>query len=304
MHNTVLANIPSFVKVVEHSSFSKAAKQLNITKSAISKQVQNLEDALKVKLLNRTTRSVKLTEEGELFYRQARHIMESLHEAERGVQSLNECPSGVLRVNAPESFGLFHLAPALVQFAKAYPDLQLDVEFSDRFINIIEENVDVTIRVASLSDSSLIARKLAPCQMITAASPEYIEEYGMPKHPDDLINHHFIKYSYSDKPNELRYRDLDGKEKLAPVTVALRANNGQMQRQAALNGLGIICTPSFIIGNDVKKEKLVQILPEYDITPERNIYALFPQNRYMAAKVRLFVDFLAQRFAGKPYWEV
>ena len=129
MHNTVLANIPSFVKVVEHSSFSKAAKQLNITKSAISKQVQNLEDALKVKLLNRTTRSVKLTEEGELFYRQARHIMESLHEAERGVQSLNECPSGVLRVNAPESFGLFHLAPALVQFAKAYPDLQLDVEF-------------------------------------------------------------------------------------------------------------------------------------------------------------------------------
>jgi DNA-binding transcriptional LysR family regulator len=304
MQGAVLSNIPSFVKVVEHHSFSKAAKDLHITKSAISKQIQSLEDALRVKLLHRTTRSVKLTEEGEVFYRQARHIMESLQEAERGVQSLNESPSGLLRINAPESFGLFHLAPALVQFARTYPDLQLEVDFSDRFINIVEENVDVTIRVASLSDSSLVARKLAPCQMLMAASPEYLEAYGIPHHPDELINHRFIQYAYVDKANELRYRDTDGKEKAAPLQVVMRANNGQMQRQAGLNGLGVVCVPSFIIGNDVKKEKLVRILADYPIVPERNIYALFPENRYMAAKVRLFIEFLAQRFAGKPYWEV
>lgn len=303
MQSTVLMNMPSFVKVVELESFSKAAISLNMTKSAVSKQVQTLEDTLKVRLLNRTTRSVKLTEEGELFYQQAKHIMETLADAERGVQNLNANPNGTLKISAPESFGLFHLAPLLAQFANTYPDVMLEVDFTDRFINIIEEGVDVAIRVASLTDSSLIARKLAACQMLVAASPEYLAQHGTPTHPDQLINHRFIEYSYSDKPKEFRYMKADGGHAVAPIHVTFRANNGQMLRQAALSGLGIIACPSFIIGNDVKKGKLVRILPEFAPFPERNIYALFPHNRYMSAKVRLFIDFIAERFGNTPYWE-
>jgi DNA-binding transcriptional LysR family regulator len=304
MQSTVLVNLPSFVKVVEFESFSQAARSLNMTKSAVSKQVQMLEDTLKVKLLNRTTRSVKLTEQGELFYLQARHIMESLDEAERGVQSLNSRPSGTLKITAPESFGMFHLAPALAQFAQEYPEVQMEIDFSNRFNNIIEEGFDVAIRIASLTDSSLIARKLAPCQMVVAASPEYLERYGTPTHPDQFINHRFIEYSNSDRPKEFRYTDPAGKQGVAPIDVVLRANNSQMMRQAALSHMGIIAGPSFIMGNDIKKGKLTRILSEFAMFPERNIYAVFPQNRYMSAKVRLFIDFIAERFSGTPYWEV
>jgi len=304
MQSSVLVNLPSFVKVVEFQSFSQAARSLNMTKSAVSKQVQMLEDTLKVRLLNRTTRSVKLTEQGELFYQQARHIIDSLDEAERGVQSLNSRPSGTLKITAPESFGMFHLAPALSQFAQDYPEVQMEIDFSNRFSNIIEEGFDVAIRIASLTDSSLIARKLAPCQLVVAASPEYLEKYGTPKHPDEFINHRFIEYSYIDRPKEFRYTTPEGKQAVAPMEVMLRANNSQMLRQAALSHMGIIAGPSFILGNDIKKGKMVQILHEYKIFPERSIYALFPQNRYMTAKVRLFIDFIAARFAGTPYWEV
>lgn len=299
----ILPYLPSFVKVVELESFSKAAKQLGTTKSAVSKQIQALEDALKVRLLNRTTRSVKLTDEGQLLFEQARHILEVAADAERSVQNASTKPSGVLRVNAPESFGLFHLTPALAQFAQTYPEITLEVEFTDRFVNVVEENVDVAIRIASLTDSSLIARKLARCQMVMAAAPEYLALHGTPSHPDQLINHRFIEYLYADRPREFRYQHAGGQVGVASIAPALRANNGQMLRQAALSGLGIVCVPSFIIGNDVKKEKLTPILSEFAPYPERNIYALFPQNRHMAAKVRVFVDFLAERFAATPYWE-
>lgn len=304
MQSTVLVYIPTFVKVVELQSFSKAAKAMGMTKSAVSKQVQSLEDSLKVRLLNRTTRSVRLTDEGEHFYQQARHVVEAVSEAERSVQNLNQNPSGVLKITAPESFGYYHLASALTEFSKLYPDITLEVEFTNRFANILDEGVDVAIRIASLTDSSLIARKLTRCQMVMAASPEYLAKYGTPTHPDQLVNHRVIEYSYSDRPKEWRFKDTSGKSFVVPINVTMRSNSGQMFREAALSGLGIVCVPSFILGMDVKQDKLVQIMTDYEPQPERNIYALFPHNRYMSAKVRLFVDFIAERFAGTPCWEV
>lgn len=304
MQPQLLVNLPSFVKVVELQSFSKAAIALGMTKSAVSKQVQSLEDTLKVRLLNRTTRTVRLTDEGELFYQQARQIVEAAVEAERSVRNLNEQPSGMLRINAPESFGLYHLAPALTEFAKLYPEIVLEVNYTDKFINILEEGVDVTIRVASLTDSSLIARKLANCQIVFAASPEYLAKYGTPKHPDELINHRFIEYSYLDRPREARFRTADGKTGIVPINAVLRSNNAHMMRQATLAGIGLTGLPTFVIGEDIKKGALVHILKDYLADPERNIYALFPHNRHMSAKVRLFIDFISTRFGGTPYWEV
>lgn len=305
MQSQLLVNLPSFVKVVELQSFSKAANALGMTKSAVSKQVQSLEDVLKVRLLNRTTRTVRLTDEGELFYQQARQIVDAALEAERRVKNLNEQPSGTLHINAPESLGIFHINPVLVDFAKAYPDIVLEVQYTNKFINVLEEGVDVTIRVASLTDSSLIARKLARCQFAFAAAPEYLAKHGTPKHPDDLINHRFIEYSLAERPREIRYRTTDGTMNgVAIVTPMFRANANHIQRQATLEGLGVTVLPTFVIGEDIKSGRLTHILKDYTLDPERNIYALFPHNRHMSAKVRLFIDFIAERFGGTPYWEV
>lgn len=300
-----LSYIPTFTRVADKQSFSGAARELGMTKSAVSKHISALEEMLRVRLLNRTTRKISLTEEGQLFLERCTHIMEELQNAEQQLHNVNENPSGVLKINAPASFGLFHLSPVIAEFACAYPDVRLEVDFSDGFIDIVESGVDVCIRVASLTDSSLIARKLAPCQFALAASPGYLERFGTPCHPDQLINHRTIEYSNIERLHEWRYLDpVSRKEQVAPIAVCMRANNGQMLRQAALSGVGILSAPTFIIGNDIKKGRLVPILPQFISSPERSIYALFAHNRFMAAKVRLFIDFLAGRFAGKPYWEI
>lgn len=300
-----LAYIPTYTKVAEKQSFSGAARELGLTKSAVSKHISALEEILKVRLLNRTTRKISLTEEGQLFLERCLHIMEEMQNAEQQLQNLNENPSGVMRINAPASFGLFHLSPVIAEFAHQYPDIRIEIDFSDGFIDIVESGVDVCIRVASLTDSSLIAKKLAPCQFAMAASPEYLKEHGTPTHPDELINHRYIEYSNIERLHEWRYIDpLTQKEMMAPIHVCMRANNGQMLRQAALSGVGILSAPTFIIGNDIKKGKLVPILTQYANSPERNIYALFAHNKFMATKVRLFIDFIAERFSGKPYWEI
>lgn len=303
MHPSLLPTLPTFVKVVQTQSFSKAARALGLTKSAVSKHIQALEDGLKVRLLNRTTRSLALTEEGELFYRTAAHLVEELASTESQIASVHDRPSGVLKVNAPESFGSMHLAPVITAFAAQYPEMQVEVTLTDRFVHIIEEGVDVAVRVASLTDSSLIARKLARCQMVMVASTRYLAAHGVPTHPDQLINHRFIEYSYTDRPSELRYVDETGKPSIAPITPVFRSNAGPLLKRAACEGLGIIYVPSFIVGDEVRAGTLVRILPQVQPVGERNIYALYPHNRYMSAKVRLFSDAVAKAFAT-PYWEI
>ena len=303
MHSSLLSTLPTFVKVVQTQSFSKAAKAMGITKSAVSKHIQALEDGLKVRLLNRTTRSLALTEEGELFYRTAAHLVEELASAESQIASVHDRPSGVLKVNAPESFGSLHLAPVITAFARQYPDVQVEVTLTDRFVHIIEEGVDVAIRVASLTDSSLIARKLARCQMVMVASPAYLAAHGVPTHPDQLASHRFVEYSYSDRSSELRYVDAQGKPAMASITPVFRSNAAPLLRRAACDGLGILYVPSFIVGDDVRSGALVRVMPELMPVGDRNVYALYPHNRYMSAKVRLFIDAVAAAFTT-PYWEI
>lgn len=302
--SSVLPYIPTFVKIVELKSFSKAASSMGITKSAVSKQIQALEDALKAKLIHRTTRSVQLTDEGETFFISARLMVENLNDAANRVQDMHAKPSGTLTVNVPQTFGTFHLATALAQFSADYPDIRLKICFTDILLNPSEENTDVTIRAGAMSDSAMMSRILAPCQIVTTASPEYLEQYGTPAHPDDLINHRYIHYNNFEKSDEFRYLDKEKKERTAPIRVHLCANNGQMVRQAALNGLGILRAPSFIVGNDIRKGKLVRILDDFFPTPEKHIYALFSPTRHQSIKLRTFLDFLSERFSGTPYWEV
>ena len=300
MTTPYLAYIPTFTKVAERLSFSVAARDLGMTKSAVSKHISALEETLNVRLLNRTTRKLSITEEGRLFLDKCTHIMEELKSAEQQLQNLHTKPSGLLRINAPASFGQTHLAPMIAEFAAHYPDIRLEVDFSDQFIDIIESGVDVCIRIASLSDSSLIARKLKPCPMVLAASPAYLKEYGEPKHPDALINHRFVEYSHVERLREWRYRDpITGQEKVVPTTVAMRANHAEMLRQAALSGVGLVFAPMFILRPDVESGRLKALLTDYASIPERNIYALFPHNRFMTAKVRLFIDFIAERIGAK-----
>ncbi len=290
--------IPTFVKVVEKQSFSGAARELGMTKSAVSKHVQALEDGLNARLLNRTTRKLSLTEEGEIFYENCLQVVEELENAERLVHNLNENPSGVLKINAPESLGEYNLAAMLAKFAAKYPEMRLEVEFDNKFIDIIESGVDVVIRVAMLTDSSLIAKKLAPCHFVTAASPDYLKKYGEPKHPDELINHRVIEYSNLPRANEWQYVDLrTGKDGVAPTNVGLRAANANMMRHAAAEGVGIMRASTFILCDFIKEGKLIPILPDFPPPQERNVYALFPHNRYMSTKVRLLIDYIAQEFA-------
>ena len=164
--------------------------------------------------------------------------------------------------------------------------------------------MDVTIRIASLTDSSLIARKLARAQLAFVAAPEYLERFGTPKHPDDLINHRFLEYSYIDRPKEIRWRHRDGSAGVITMNSALRANNAFMLMEALRRGVAMGVFPTFIIGDAIRAGEVVPVLHDYTVDPERNIYALFPHNRHMSAKVRLFIDFISQRFGGTPYWEI
>ncbi|NDF13444.1 MAG: LysR family transcriptional regulator, partial [Proteobacteria bacterium] len=300
----ITGRIQIFVSVVKHQSFAEAARSLGITTSAVSKQVQTLEDSLGVKLLHRTTRRLNLTEEGALYFERVSRIVEDLEEAERLVQNTKAHPTGVLKVNAPITFATYHLAKPLADFAKACPDIEMQIDLSDRYVDLIEEGYDVAIRIGILQDSSLIARKLAPCHIPLYASPEYLKKHGTPKTPADLKDHTFIGYTMQQKKDdEWQYKAPDGKIGKVPITTRINSNNGEMMLAAACAGLGIIKLPSFMIANEVKSGRLKPVLPGYEIHPERNIYAVFPENRYLSNKVRTFVNFLSDTFKGTPEWD-
>jgi len=205
-----ISRIGIFIQVVKHTSFAGAARKLGLTSSAVSKQVQNLEHALQTKLLDRTTRSVSLTEEGAIFFERAGRAMEDLKEAEEQIHELKSCPRGTLKVSIPLGIGIGYLRKDIAEFARKYPEVTLDLSFDDRFVNIAEEGFDVVIRIGALQDSSLIARRLASCPTFMCASPEYLERHGTPQHPDDLSKHNVLAYTRNQAPHEWRYKDKNG----------------------------------------------------------------------------------------------
>lgn len=291
----------NFVRVVEAGSISKAADQLGVAKSGVSRRLVELETRLGVRLLNRTTRRSSLTEAGQAYYQGAVKLLADVSELDAATADSGALLRGTLRLAVPLSFGLGHLAPAIDEFLKAHPELMVNIDFSDRQIDLVGQGVDLAIRIADLRNSSLQARRICPVRILLCASPDYLEQYGVPRVPDDLKSHRVLHYDLGGGP-VLRLQDGQGGEHAVQIRPAMVTNNGDFLRDMAMAGHGIILTPSFIAWQAVAAGDLVSIMPEY-CPPQRSAYAVYPQTRYLSRRARVFIDFLAERFGENPYWD-
>ena len=291
----------AFARVVSAGSYAEAARRMGLTRSAVSKAVTELEQLLGVRLLDRTTRRVTATEVGKAYYERVVGILSDVETTESAVSRLHDEPKGLLKINAPMSFGTLYLGPAIAEFMVAYDELRIELVLNDRFIDPIEEGVDITVRIGALPDSSLIARKLAPARRVLVASPAYLKSHGTPRTPDDLVHHHALSFGHSQASHRF---ELTHQTKIlsVPVTPRMCSNNGDVLRAAALHGNGIALLPTFLIGSDIATKKLAIVLPEYGPTG-LDVYALYAPNRYLAAKTRVFIDFLAKRLGPRPRWD-
>lgn len=295
-----LSSMRAFVKVVEHSNFSEAARALRLSRSAVSKYVIELEQDLGVQLLNRTTRSVSPTENGQLYYDRCVAILGEIEEADIAVTRLQAEPRGLLRINAPMSFGTLHLGSTVADFMRRYPDLQIQLTLSDEQVSAVEEGFDVTLRIADLPSSSLIARKVIPIERVICASPAYLKAQGWPDHPRDLSRHTCLTYGFLATGNQWKLSGPDG-EHWAQVNWRMCANNGEVLRDAALRGHGIVLLPMFVVAAEIKRGRLKPVLEAY-AAPQIALYAIYPPTRHLSTKVRLFVDFLVDRFNRRDAW--
>ncbi len=292
-----------FVELVKAGSLTKAAERLGVANSAISRRLKELEERLGTQLLTRTTRTMQLTDVGLQYYRRCVQILDDLEEAEsEAAASFGEL-TGRLSIAAPLSFGVTHLSPAINEFMHRHPGLQLDLDLSDRRVDLIQEGIDVAIRVGDLQDSSLRARHLAPMRHVVCASADYLCQHGRPETPDDLVDHACLCYSNLKSPEVWSYREESDKSwRSVRVVPRLRASNGDALTHAAIAGLGILCEPNFIVHRALSQRLLEPILTEYRWY-EMGIFAVYPQARYLSAKTRTFIDFLAERFGDQPDWQ-
>lgn len=288
----------TFCAVVDAGSFVKAADALGISKTAVSRYVGELEARLGVRLLHRTTRRLSLTEEGEVFNARCRELLSGVEEAEAELSSRRGDARGLLRINAPVTYGIRHLAPLWESFHARYPQVRLDITLSDRVVDVVEEGYDVAIRIAMLPSSSLISRRLAGTRMVLCATPQYLKGRATPRQPIDLADHAIIAYSYWSTGDKWQFEGPDGQ---AGVTIKpwMYSNNGDTCRAAALAHQGVILQPSFLVGEDLAAGRLVEIMPEYR-SSEFGIYAVYPTRKHVAPKVRVLVDYLAERLSELP----
>jgi len=299
-----LEDLRLFTMVAEGKSFTKAADRLGLSKSAASRRIGELEARLGARLFNRTTRHISLTQVGEGFYARVVQALEALEEAERSVASQHAAPRGTLKLAAPMSFGFVHLSGAIADFMTIYPEVQVDMDLSDRFVDLVEEGYDLAVRAGRLKDSSLIARRLCPARNVICASPAYLARRGTPLDPADLQNHDCLIYSNAQNPELWSFRTAPGAEETRSVRIAgrLRANNGDALREAALHGQGLALLPTFIVGDALANGRLLPVLDPW-LVQSGAVHAIYPANRHLSPKVRAFVDFLAGRFGPVPYWD-
>jgi DNA-binding transcriptional LysR family regulator len=287
----------AFVRVVDHAGFTDAARKMGLSKSAVSKHVSALEARLAVRLLNRTTRRVSPTEVGLAYYDRARSVLAEASDADSMVTAMQASPKGSLKVSAPVSFGVTQVSAAVARFLCDYTEVDVNMVLDDRFVELMAEGFDVAIRIGSLSDSSLKARKLAGTRSVIAASPGYLAAAGTPKSIDDLSEHRLLHYSQLSSGNFWRLRGPSGEERQLRVGGRLTVNNGEALMKAAEAGLGIAQIPSFMLGDAIEAGRLVEVLPNRP--PEiLGIYAVYPQGRFPQPKLRAFIDFMAEHFKG------
>ncbi|WP_206243880.1 LysR family transcriptional regulator [Novosphingobium terrae] len=307
----MFAALGAFVAVVEEGGFAPAARRAGQAASSFTRHVDALEAALGVTLLNRSTRRVSLTTAGEAYYPQATRLLADLAEANRSIRERDGPPRGLLRVSLPASFARLHVTPFLPRFMAEYPAIELDLLMSDAVVNLVEQRIDVAVRLGVLDSSSLIARRLAPHRRITCASPAYLAQHGTPATPQDLANHACLTFAFAD--GERRWRFTQG-ERVEQIRVKgpLRANQAEALKEAALAGFGLVTLPTWLVGEDIAQGTLRPVLtawqaeigrPGLTPTAEGGIHALYLPDRKGSAKVRAFVDFLAARFGTPPYWD-
>ena len=292
-----------FVRVVEHESFSSAARALKLTPSAVSKLIGRLEDRLGARLLNRTTRRLSMTEEGHAFYQRCVPILSAIDEAEMAVTELHAEPRGLLKVNASTAFGQFHIQPLIPKFLERHPDLRIQLTLSDSLVNLVEEEVDVAIRIADMPDSTLIAKKLSAVHRTVAAAPSYIEKFGIPKSPEDLKNHNCLTLSFETSLNQWEFKGSDGPQRIR-VRGSFETNNAAALYEAGLAGLGLFRAANFVVGSDFKEGRLIPVLEDYEMINQVNIYAVYPHSKHLSPKVRAFVDLMTDAFTPVPSWEI
>ena len=293
---TTLAYLETFSAVVEHGSFTAAADALGISKPVVSKHVSLLEQQLGVQVLQRTTRRLHLTQAGEVFAGHARTIMSEVQEAEQSVSHLQNDPRGRLRISAPESLAISLLPDVLPSFQQTYPRLELDLRITGCFVDLVEEGIDVALRVGTLDDSSLIARKLMPCRFHICASPDYLNRHGRPKHPNELARHNCLIYSQGQTPETWRFRDGQGKRLNVKIKGNLHSDTGSLFMNAALNNAGIIIAPTFMVRSVLEQDRLETVLDEYMPT-ETGLYAVYPYSRLVSKKIRVFMDYLVETWS-------
>jgi DNA-binding transcriptional LysR family regulator len=298
---TAFDEMTSFVRVVEAGSISKAAEQLGMAKSGVSRRLAELESRLGVRLLNRTTRRSSLTDAGRSYYEGAVKLLSDVAELDAVVADSEASLKGRLRLAAPLSFGLCHLTPAIEEFMKAHPEVMIDLDFSDRQVDLVAQGIDLAVRIAELRDSSLKARRICPIRLMLCASPGYLEQHGTPRTPEELARHQVLHYDIGGGPL-LRLADRRGGEQQLHVEPQLVANNGDFLCDMAIAGHGIILTPTFIAWQAVALGELVPLMREW-WPPPLNAYAVYPQTRYLSRRARGFIDFLAERFGENPYWD-
>jgi DNA-binding transcriptional LysR family regulator len=297
-----LISMRAFTKVIALGSFAKAAHHMHISRSAVSKYVNDLEAQLGVQLIKRTTRSASLTDSGQRYYERCLAILADIDEADQTVSDQQVNPRGTLKINAPMSFGTMHLGKAVAAFMERYPDLHIHLILSDQQVNTIQEGFDVTIRIANLSDSSLVARRIVPAPRILCASPEYLKRRGIPMHPNDLLQHDCLSYDYLGTGAQWKLTGEDG-DHWFHVPSKLLANNGEVLCDAAVSGRGIVLLPTFIIGADLRSGRLKRILAHYR-APELFICALYPPTRHLSVKVRVLIDYLVEQFGTRSGWDI
>ncbi len=298
-NNAPLPNVSGmliFARVVEEGSFSAAARKLGLSKASVSREIANLEQRLDAQLLRRTTRRMSLTEAGEVFHERCQRVVEAAKDAEFSVSELQDTPRGVIRLAVPMSFGLLELAPRLPRFLERHPHIRVDVDATDRIVDLVYERVDLSVRIGRPRERNYVQRKLCPIRVLVCASPEYLERRGVPRVPEDLVEHVCLGYT----GRTATWRFSTGER--VQTTSTLNVNNGDALVRAALVGHGIVYLPTFLLADDIHAGRLIPILTRHT-QHETNLLALYPESRHVSSKVRAMIDWLAEELGPEPEWD-
>ena len=298
-----LAAMQVFAQVVESGSFAKAAARMELSTSATSRLVADLESHLQTRLLNRTTRRVSLTESGRAFYERCVQLLGDLEEAEQEASRAAVVPRGTIKLTTSGAFGTRHVAPAIAAFLAQHPETRFDVSLSERIVDLVEEGLDLAVRIGTPGAQNLVARKLGETRVVPCAAPAYLAAHAAPKVPEDLARHNCFTYEYTSQRGVWRFRDPSGEVRTVRVSGNLHSNNGDFVAEVAARGAGIVFEPAFIVGPEVRAGRLVPLLQDFEPEP-LPIYAVYPSRKHLSAKVRIFVDFLARSFAESKDWEL